>query len=395
MQTDSMEISGLGYAAVDADNHYYEPYDCYTRHLEPEYRDKTVTVVFANDQPGRVMVGGQPVSIRPQIHCDAAAPPGALKGALGKEAPTFADPQVICPRDDYPAFMNRDARLTLMDSQGLQAAIMLPTTGVTVEYDLYKLGAEAAFANLRAFNRWLEEDWGYAYQDRIFGVPMLSLASLELAIDELTRVLDRGARLIHLKSGPAHGRSPADPYFDPFWCRVEEAGVPVVYHIGNAGYNETICTLWGERADASLYEYTPLQVFLSVYRPIVDTIAALVLGNLFGRFPGLRVLSIENGSRWVGGLLEEMDHAAKLKQGALSDKPSDIFREHVYVTPFWEDDCIEAVELIGAEHVLFGSDFPHPEGEAKPLDFLNSLLGLSAESTRKVMRENTASLLRL
>jgi predicted TIM-barrel fold metal-dependent hydrolase len=390
----SAATARLGYAVVDADNHYYEPYDCFSRHLDQKYGDQTLRVAPSAHGPGRMLVGGAPVAIRPNIHCDAVAPPGALKGALGNKAPSLEDRGIICPRD-YPEFMNRDSRLETMDRQGLQAAILLPTTGVTVEHDLYKLGAEAALANLTSFNRWLEEDWGYAYQQRIFAVPMLSLAALELATAELSRVLDQGARLVHLKAGPVIGRSPADPYFDPFWRTVEAADVPVVFHIGNAGYNEMICGLWGERTDASLYDYSPLQVFLSVYRPIVETLAALVLGNLFGRFPGLKILSIENGSRWVASLLEEMDHAAKTKAGDLTDKPSDIFREHIYVAPFWEDDCLEAVDLIGAEHVLFGSDFPHPEGEANPLDFLDSLRGLDDTSTRKVMRDNTASLLKL
>jgi predicted TIM-barrel fold metal-dependent hydrolase len=391
---ETADISRLGYPAVDADNHYYEPYDCFSRHLAPEYADRTLRVVQSGQGPGKMLVGGKPVAIRPNIHCDAVAPPGALKGALGSAAPTLDDPGMICPLD-HPEFMNRDSRVALMDRQGLQAAILLPTTGVTVEHDLNKLGAVAALANLSSFNRWLEEDWGYAYQERIFAVPMLSLASLELATAELRRVLDQGARLVHLKAGPVFGRSPADRHFDPFWRMAEEAGVPVVFHIGNAGYNETVCGLWGERTDSSLYDYSPLQVFLSVYRPIVDTLAALVLGNLFGRFPGLKVLSIENGARWVASLLDEMDHAYKTKAGQLTDKPSDIFRAHVYVAPFWEDNCLEAVELIGAGHVLFGSDYPHPEGEARPLDFLDSLRGLDAGSTRKVMRDNTAALLKL
>jgi predicted TIM-barrel fold metal-dependent hydrolase len=390
----SADTGQLGYAVVDADNHYYEPYDCFSRHLDPKYRDQTLRVAASDRGPGRMLIGGKPVAIRPNIHCDAVAPPGALKGALGNKAPTLEDAGMICPRD-VPEFMNRDSRLELMDRQGLQAAILLPTTGVTVEHDLYKLGAEAALANLTAFNRWLEEDWGYAYQERIFAVPMLSLASLESATAELSRVLDRGARLVHLKAGPAFGRSPADPHFDPFWRMAEGADVPVVFHIGNAGYNEMICGLWGERTDSSLYEYTPLQIFLSVYRPIVDTLAALVLGNLFGRFPRLKILSIENGSGWIPSLLADMDHAAKTRPGELTDKPSDIFREHVYVAPFWEDNCVDAVDLIGAGHVLFGSDFPHPEGEAEPLDFLDSLQGLDGTATRKVMRDNTAALLKL
>ena len=106
--------------------------------------------------------------------------------------------------------------------------------------------AELSGAVLRAFNRWLEDDWGYAYQDRIFAVPLLSLLDVDEAVRELERVLDAGARLVHLKCGPVEGRSPADPHFDAFWARVNEAKVPVVFHIGDAGYNELFGAAWGE-----------------------------------------------------------------------------------------------------------------------------------------------------
>src|SRR6202022_3273686 len=90
------------------------------------------------------------------------------------------------------------------------------------------------YANLAAFNRWLDDDWGYAYGDRIYGVPILSLRVLDAAIKELDRCIARGARVISLKTGPVYGRSPGDPHFDPFWARVDEAALTVALHIGGA-----------------------------------------------------------------------------------------------------------------------------------------------------------------
>jgi hypothetical protein len=84
--------------------------------------------------------------------------------------------------------VNRDARLKWMDEHGIQACLMLPTLGVGVEHQL-RHDPEATFANLRAFNRWLEDDWGFSYKDRIIGVPLLSLVDAKLAVDELERVI--------------------------------------------------------------------------------------------------------------------------------------------------------------------------------------------------------------
>jgi predicted TIM-barrel fold metal-dependent hydrolase len=385
-------VSDLGYGLVDADNHYYEPYDCFTRYAEPAFRDKTVHVVMGDDGYGRVHIGDRPAPWRPIIQADLIAPPGANKGLVSGD-PTYAEPTLIRPHD-IPPFMHRDARLQLMDEQGVLGAIMLPTTAVCLEYYLYEDGPEAAFANLRSFNRWLEDDWGFAFDERIYGIPMLSLADVDLAVAELERVLERGARGVHLNPGPAYGRSPADPHFDPFWARVQEAGVPVFFHIGYSGYNEMIGVHWGERPGVSLYEQTALQNFLGLCdRPITDTFAALILGGLFERFPDLKIVSVENGCRWAGSFVADVDHAAKLSRVHTSEeRPSDVFKRHFYVAPFWEDNALDLADIIGIDHVLFGSDFPHPEGEANPIDFVNTLKGLEDADIRRVMRENTAAL---
>ena len=81
--------------------------------------------------------------------------------------------------------------------------------------------------------------------------------------------------------------------------------------------------------------------------------------------------------------------------GPLTDRPSDIFRQHFWVCPFFEDSVPELVETIGADHVLFGSDWPHPEGIAEPLDFLHECEGLPADQVRLIMRENNEKLLGL
>ncbi|HVX21926.1 MAG TPA: amidohydrolase family protein [Acidimicrobiales bacterium] len=391
----------LGYTMVDADHHYYEPYDCFTRHIEAKYADQAVHHVEAEDGIRRTYIGDHPFAWRPFAVADVMGAPGASKGQVAKN-PTMKSGEAMATIDpkEHPAFMNRDARIKELDSQGVEACVMLPTEAVIVEHELYPFGPEVAFANIRSFNRWLEEDWGYDYQDRIFGVPILSLADIDLAVAELERVLEAGARIVHLQPGPvAYGRSPADPEFDPFWARVQEAEIPVVYHIGNANYNELIGVHWGLPAHPCIYDATPFAQLLGLStRPISDTLAALVLGDLFGRFPRLKVLSVENGSSWVGSLLDEMDHATKLSRISWSSrpgKPSEIFKEHVYIAPFWEDSGTDLAGIIGADHVLMGSDYPHSEGEDDPVNFVDCVAGLSERDTWLVMHQNVAGLLRI
>jgi predicted TIM-barrel fold metal-dependent hydrolase len=127
----------------------------------------------------------------------------------------------------------------------------------------------------------------------------------------------------------------------------------------------------------------------------------MVLLNLFGRFPNVRVASVENGSLWVAYLLAALDKMKGMGRngpwpgGYVSGRPSDIVRQHVYVSPYHEEDIPALVRAYGVERVVFGSDYPHPEGLARPAQFAEGLHGLSETDVRRIMRDNSAALLGL
>ena len=124
-----------------------------------------------------------------------------------------------------------------MDEQGIESAIVYPATmGTMAEH--YVRGVKPLYANLHAYNLWLDETWGFDHESRIYTPAVLSLRDLDAAVAELEFVLDRGAKFMMLNAGPAYGRSPADPYFDPFWSRLDDAGASVAFHIGEFCYNE-------------------------------------------------------------------------------------------------------------------------------------------------------------
>jgi predicted TIM-barrel fold metal-dependent hydrolase len=388
------------YGLFDADNHYYEPRDCYTRFIDPKHRDKVIRV--EKDEEGRdlVMVGDRPFTFLKHMNFDRAYKPGSLREMLrnlsaGKAAESGLSEEV------QPEYVNRDARLALMDRQGVEAALLFPTLGVCVE-QFMKDDVQQMYANVHAFNRWLDTDWGFAHQNRIFAAPLLDLLDLDRAVAELEWVLDRGARAITLRPGPAFGRSPADPYFDPFWARVNEAEVLVCFHIAESGYNEMMSVHWGEEANPPSHWQSAFQ-WTNFYgdRPIMDTVSALIFHNLFGRFPNVRIASVENGSLWVGYLMKVMDKMKGMGRngpwigGYVKGPPSEVLKRHVFVSPYHEEDIVTLAETIGSSQVLFGSDFPHPEGLAEPGDFGNTITSLPEREIRGIMRENTRVLLGL
>lgn len=390
----------LGYLVVDGDNHYYERPDCFSRHMEARYADLAVRAEPAPDGSWSVRVGDRPYSFMdPKF--DKTNPPGSLVELLRakKADSTLQWGDSYSAANMLPAFQERGARLELMDTQGIERAILLPTFGVTVE-EYMAHDPVQTYANLRSFNRWLEEEWGYAYDDRIFAVPLLSLLDVDAAVAELERVLANGARMVHLRPGPTGtGKSPADPHYDPFWARINEAGVPVAFHTADYRY-PAVATAWGDDPNADVRRMSAFQwAFLHGDRPIMEMLGALIYGNLFGRFPNVKVVSIENGSDWVAYLLTLLDKKKGLATygpwvgGRPPGRPSEIFRRHVYVAPFPEDDVAALVRLLGADRVVFGSDYPHPEGLADPVAFADLLEGCSPMEVRQVMRANMNTLL--
>ncbi|HEX4018055.1 MAG TPA: amidohydrolase family protein [Frankiaceae bacterium] len=386
----------LSYRTVDADNHYYETRDAFSRYIDPAFASRTLRVeTDAGDD--RIVIDGLPyVFSEPKF--DKTNPPGSLLANL-RDPQRKAYASTFDASNMLAAFQNRDKRLELMDTQGVEAAILLPSLAVCVERPIRQDPA-LTDAVMRAFNRWLEDDWGYAYQNRIFGVPLISLLDVGLACRELTRVLDQGARMIHLSAGPVAGKSPADPHFDSFWSIVNEARIPVVFHIGDAGYSELFGAAWGENPTPRVREMSAFQwAFLHGDLPLMQTLGSLVYYNLFGRFPHVKVVSIENGSDWAFYLLKHLDKKKGMGRqgpwpgGYFRGRPSEILKEHLYLTPYPEDDVLPLVELMGADHVLFGSDYPHPEGLAEPNAFADLLDGLDAAAVRRIMVENSRELL--
>src|SRR5262249_22217239 len=125
---------------------------------------------------------------------------------------------------------DRAARVKVMDAQGVERAVLFPSA-MALSVENYVKNVPAAYANIASFNRWFDEEWGFNRDGRILAPALLSLADADLAVAEAERVLAAGARIVLLPTGPARGRSPGDPHFDPVWARLNEAGVTVAFHI--------------------------------------------------------------------------------------------------------------------------------------------------------------------
>ena len=391
-------MADIDFRIFDCDNHYYEAKDAFTRHIEPGFRKRTMQWATVEGRE-RLLVGGRINRFIPNPTWDPVSKPGALDEYFRGRNPKGEDTSVLFGEldrlADHPEYQDRDARLKLMDSQGMEGAIFLPTLGVGMEQALIE-DVPALIAAFRAFNRWMEEDWGFAYLERIFAAPYITLVDAENAVSELRWALDHDARFIVMVGGPivvnGAGHSPADPMYDGFWSLANESGVTVCYHGGDSRYARYLAD-WGERSETESFRQNPFRSLTS-YNAIQDTIANLLAHRLFERYPNLRIASIETGSDWVFHLVEKLTKSWGQTPHAYAEDPRETFKRHVWVSPFYEDELGELRELLGPDHILMGSDYPHAEGIADPASYIKDLRNFNypEPDSRLVMRDNGIAL---
>lgn len=398
-------MSTADYRYIDADNHFYEAPDAFYRHGTP--RVKRFVQWVEQGKKKFLLFGGTYAPGNPNPTFNPVARPGAFHETLRSlekgEVPTGSRYGELAPLDR--AFMYRDERLAYMDEQNLESTFIYPTLGYSCEH-LFADDWDLLYEFFHGFNAWVDEDWGFDYQERIYSPPMIPMADVHRSLDELEWAIEAGARLVTVTPGPWYGRSPADSYFDPFWRRVHEEKLAVIFHAYGGvphAYRDFFQRQWMRPPVTNLAQSQMLMsAILPYHRPVMDSMMAMILGGLFNRFPNVKVCSIEVGAAWVDYCLHELDHAGTnlverrltTFDGELVGRPSEVFKRHCYVAPFPEEDVVALAARIGPDRVLFGSDWPHPEGVAQPGDFRKFITELSEEEQQMIMRDNALSLVR-
>ncbi|MFF2846298.1 amidohydrolase family protein [Streptomyces sp. NPDC058001] len=385
----------LSYPLFDADNHLYETEEALTKYLPKEYAGAIRYVQV--DGRTKIAVRGQISEYIPNPTFDVVARPGAMEEYFRVGNPDGKDRRQIFgePMRAVPAFREPGPRLELMDELGIGRTLMFPTLASLIE-ERMRDDPELIHAVIHALNQWLHETWSFDYKDRIFTTPVITLPIVDKAIEELNWCVERGARAILVRPAPVPGyggsRSFGLPEFDPFWKRVVETGVLVALHSSDSGYSR-----YANDWEGSKREFLPFapDVFRMVgeWRPIEDSVAALICHGALSRFPELKIAVIENGSSWVQPLLKTLADLHKKMPHQFLEDPVTVLRRNIHVSPFWEEDMAELSGLIGVDRVLFGSDYPHPEGLADPITYVDELKNLSEPDKAKIMGGNMARLI--
>ncbi|MEU4311473.1 amidohydrolase family protein [Nocardia sp. NPDC024068] len=393
----------LPYQLFDADNHLYETKEALTRHLPEKYKG-AIQYVEINGRT-KIAVLGQISEYIPNPTFEVVARPGAMEDYFKHGNPEGKSRREIFGKSmkAIDAFRNPEARLQVMDDLQLQRALMFPTLASLVE-ERMRHHPELIHAVIESLNRWMLDDWGqdgnFVHSGRIFTVPVITLPIVERAIAELNwAVVEHGAKAILVRPAPVPGfkgmRSFAMPEFDPFWKRVQELDVLVTMHSSDSGYSR-----FDAEWDGSDSEMLPFQTntfaMTNQWRPVTDAVASWVCHGALNRFPDLKIAVIENGSAWLEPLLQQLsDVYKKAPEGFGFRDPIEAIKKSLYVSPFWEEDLERLSQVMGEDHVLFGSDWPHPEGLAEPARYINEIKDMPQEKQAKIMGGNLARLLKV
>jgi predicted TIM-barrel fold metal-dependent hydrolase len=386
------------FQTFDADSHLYETRDSFTRYLPKEYRGAIKYI----DVEGRTKIVVRDVISEyiPNPTFEVVARPGAQEEYFRKGNPEGKSYRELIgkPMRSIPAFREPEPRLRVMDEQGVDQTLLFPTLASLLEERL-RDDAELTHAAVHAFNEWLDETWTFNYHNRIFTTPVVTLALVDGAIVELEWCLERGAKTVLIRPAPVPvpggTRSFAMPYFDRFWEKVVEADIPVAMHASDSGYAR-LYSEWTGPVEYLPFVLEPFKMTILSHRPAVDAAVSMTCHGLLSRFPDLRIVFVENGGEWVASFLDEVHRTYRMMPQMFREDPVDAFRRNCWISPFHEDDFEELARAMGADHLVFGSDWPHPEGLADPCSFVDHLpASLSPEQVAGIMGGNLTRVMKV
>ncbi|HEY8527634.1 MAG TPA: amidohydrolase family protein [Acidimicrobiales bacterium] len=386
------------FPVFDSDNHMYETQDAFTRHLPDRYKNAIQYVEVRGRT--KIAIRGVISEYIPNPTFDVVAAPGAQEEYFrngnpeGKSYRELVGDPIRC----LPGFREPEPRIPLMDELGVDQTLMFPTLASLLE-ERMRDDPELTHAVVHALNQWMYETWTFDYENRIFATPVITLPIVEKAIEELEWVVERGAKCILIRPAPVPGyrgsRSFAFEEFDPFWQAVVDADILVGMHASDSGYARYQAD-WTGPEEYLPFRLDAFKMLTAGKRPIEDAAAAMTCHGLLTRFPDLRIASIENGAEWVVPFLDHLEDTYRKMPQMFDEDPVEAFKRNVYVAPFHEDDIGELVDVLGIDHLLFGSDYPHPEGLAQPCTYVDHLPpGMSTEDQAKIMGGNLARIMKV
>jgi predicted TIM-barrel fold metal-dependent hydrolase len=358
------------YNVVDADGHVLEPVNLWDHYIDPAFRDRRPQRFIDSDGKDRLKIDGMAFGGKKGI--------GAL-GAVGARDGVVCD-DTLAYEEGRPGGFDPHKRIPDMDLDGIDAAFLYPSLclGFGGIQD-----PQTAAAIYRAYNRWLA-DYCKPYPDRLFGVAMLPLQSIDAAIAEMRFAKkELGFRAAFIRPNPYNGKQLHHPDYEPFWAAAEDLDMAIGLHEGSSLNQPTVGVDRFDTRGAQHIISHPMEMMLACL--------SVIWGGVVERHPKLRVGFLESGGGWAAPWLDRMDRHFDdqgFNDSGLKTRPSELFRRNCWISFEPVEGSLKVLaDYIGPSKIMWATDYPHPDGffPGAPKMVEKLLEGTSAETHRQVM----------
>ena len=353
------------YQILDADSHVIEPLGIWEEYLEPEFKERAPSL---DRSTGTTVIEGEPITNK-----------------ISKIVKSEGAKQLA---ENYPISMVRgfdvESQVIAMKNMGVDISFVYPTAGLWM-LAIDTMDCELAGALTRAYNNWLRDFCSYDSQ-LLRPVGAISRHDPAEMVPELHRIVSFGWKAVFLRPNPVKGRILSDPAYEPFWSECERLGIAVSIHEG------THCRLPSAGAD----RFDTRFALHACSHPIEQMMAllAMIEGGVLERHPQLKVAFLEAGCGWLLYWLWRLDRQYDDLAWEVSDNikmpPSDYFRRQCF-TSFEpaEPYLREAMDYIGSDRFIFGSDYPHMDSDADAIEQVIALSDrLPKQTVQKLLWDN-------
>ncbi|MGE0879111.1 MAG: amidohydrolase family protein [Acidimicrobiia bacterium] len=336
---------------IDSDGHVVEPDTVWKDYAEPAFRERL-------DVPGG---GVQALGMERAYGAARPAPEGDDEFWAENIGGETWDEESRLKMGRAGGY-DPKARLADMDDEGIDVAVLYPTSMLTWVEEADLFGAAC-----RAYNNWLR-DYCAAAPSRLYGVGLVPVQDYDAAVAEMTRcVNDLGFKAIMIRPAPYLGTKKLNhPDYDRFWAAAAELGCPIGIHPSPHGDMHNTCRVFGlSDGKANAIDGLALQQGITNAFDLQMAVAYFTLGGILERHPKLKVAFLEGTGGWIAPMLERFDHQFKIF-GSRDQKglPSELFALQCVIS-FDPDEVALAftVQQLGADKVLWASDYPHPDAK--------------------------------
>ncbi len=334
------------YNVVDADGHILEPLDLWDRYIDPKFRDQAPRLVIGDN-------GKQCLVMDEFVVGNNGRGIGGIGGVGARQGVVASD--TMDYKDGKPGGFDPHARIPDMDADGIDAAFLYPSLGL---FSGAIHNPELAAATCRAYNRWLA-DYCKPYPDRLFGIAMLPMQSVDLAIAEMRFVRkELGFRAGFIRPNPYNGKMIDHPDYEPFWAAAEDLDLAIGFHEGAAAGMPQVGTDRFEGRGARHIITHTMEMMLACL--------AVIWGGVCEKHPKIRIGFLESGGGWIAPWLDRMDRHFDdqgFNDSGLKTRPE-------RTVPAQLLDLVRAgrgllkvlADYVGPHKIMWATDYPHPDG---------------------------------